>query len=186
MDSDNQFNKGLLDALLEMGFDEEMSKQALISTGNQSIESATTFLLNDGLTGSGVEVGSDEDQWEDVEENYKMVFVVNTCLKMSIGKTAAQVGHGAIGIYRILVSDPQHQVSLAVWTDVGETKIVLKGESAEQLLELQEKAKSSGIPSCLIRDAGHTEIAPNSITVLALFGLEENINKITGSLQLLK
>lgn len=51
---------------------------------------------------------------------------------------------------------------------------------------MQEKAKSLNIPTCLIRDAGHTEIAPNSVTVLALFGLENNVNQITGSLKLLK
>lgn len=69
-----------------------------MNTGNDSVESAATFLLNEVDVNEiqnkmqYVNVGdSSEDEWEDVEEAYKMVFVVNTDLNMSVGKTAAQV-----------------------------------------------------------------------------------------------
>lgn len=65
-------------------------------------------------------------------------------------------------------------------------KIVLNGKSADKLKDLHSKGKNLGVPCHLVKDAGHTEIAPGSITVLACFGLEENVNKITGSLRLLK
>ena len=69
---------------------------------------------------------------------------------------------------------------------VSEKKIVLIGKNHEELLDLQSKATNLGIPSHLIRDAGHTEVAPNSVTVLALFGRESNVDRITGNLRLLK
>jgi len=38
---------------------------------------------------------------------YKMVFVVNTELSMGVGKTASQVAHAAIGLYRLLIEEQQ-------------------------------------------------------------------------------
>lgn len=61
-----------------------------MKTGNQSVELAASYLLTCDTVGDGSQDGSD-DGWDDVEENYKMVFAVNTDLGMSIGKTAAQV-----------------------------------------------------------------------------------------------
>ena len=34
-----------------------------------------------------------------------MVFVVNTSLKMGSGKMAAQVGHAAVGLYKLCQND---------------------------------------------------------------------------------
>lgn len=67
-----------------------------------------------------------------------------------------------------------------------EKKIVLVGKNTEELMDLQWKATNLGVPSHLIRDAGHTEVAPHSVTVLAMFGRESDVNRITGSLKLLK
>ena len=51
---------------------------------------------------------------------YKMVFVVNTELNMGVGKIAAQVGHAAVGLYRILSSQAQkYDHKLAQWDDFG-------------------------------------------------------------------
>lgn len=67
----------------------------------------------------------------------------------------------------------------------SEKKIVLKGNDEVHLLSLYEKAKCHKIPCYVVRDAGHTQIAPNSVTVLSLFGLEDEVNEITGKLNLL-
>jgi hypothetical protein len=61
----------------------------MMKAGNQSVELAAAYLLNSETSDEFGE--SLEDDWEDVEYNFKMVFVVNTELNMSIGKTAAQV-----------------------------------------------------------------------------------------------
>lgn len=52
-------------------------------TNNESLEIAATQALE--LMDGG------SDNWEDIIESYKMVFVVNTALEMGVGKTAAQV-----------------------------------------------------------------------------------------------
>lgn len=187
-------NEECMKTLLEMGFTKDKAELALMRTGNYSVELAAAFLVNDDIPKESVnelkisesQNDSSDNEWEDVEESYKMVFIVNTELNMSMGKTAAQVAHGAIGIYRDLKKDQKHQKGLLMWSEIGEKKIVLIGRNHEELLDLQWKATNLGLPSHLIRDAGHTEVAPNSITVLALFGRESNVDRITGNLKLLK
>ena len=54
------------------------------------------------------------------------------------------------------------------WSAQGQMKITLKIPSVDVMMELQESARVAGIPHCLIRDAGHTQIDPGTRTVLAL------------------
>lgn len=69
--------------------------------------------------------GSSEE--EDVVEEYlgegpayKMVFVVNTELSMGLGKTASQVAHAAIGLYRLLIEEQQRfGEMLLYWEQFG-------------------------------------------------------------------
>ncbi|XP_054268666.1 probable peptidyl-tRNA hydrolase 2 [Macrosteles quadrilineatus] len=183
-EEDSQF-EGSVKILMEMGFEKEQAEEALVKTGGQSIDLAAAYLLNNGLP----EGENLDDEWEDVEYNFKMVFVVNTDLKMSIGKTAAQVAHGCLGLYKDIVEKREYRDwknGIHMWTAEGQKKVVLSGNNAEQLLQLQEKAKSSEVPCHIVQDAGHTEVEPGSVTVLALFGGEEEVNQITGSLRLLK
>ena len=64
---------------------------------------------------------------EDVVEDYlgegpayKMVFVVNSDLSMGIGKTASQVAHAAIGLYRLLIEEQQRfGEMLLYWEQFG-------------------------------------------------------------------
>ena len=49
-----------------------------------------------------------------------MVFVVNTELQMGLGKIAAQVGHAAVGLYKILTSKPEkYDYMVSQWEDFG-------------------------------------------------------------------
>ena len=65
-------------------------------------------------------------------------------------------------------------------------KIAVKVNSEEELLKLQETAKSVGLNCFLVMDAGHTQIAAGSKTVLGIGpALAEDIDKITGHLKLL-
>lgn len=82
--------------------------KALFITGNQSAEAAASFLFENPdfscdtvLQARGVEttvndetnVVDEENSSESSEEidSFKMVFVINTSLKMGVGKIAAQV-----------------------------------------------------------------------------------------------
>lgn len=114
-----------------------------------------------------------------------MLFIVNGSLKMSSGKVAAQVAHSAIDLYRKLVE--KQSKSLDNWEECGETKIVVRGNSTEELIDIESRAKTDpSITTSIIEDAGLTEIASGSITCVGLFGTNEQLNPITGHLKLMQ
>ncbi|KAJ3480262.1 hypothetical protein NLI96_g8473 [Meripilus lineatus] len=99
-------------------------------------------------------------------EPCKLVLVVRTDLGMSPGKIAAQCS----------------------FFDIGSTlaKIALKANSEDQLLELEGVAKSLNLCARSILDAGRTQIAAGSRTVLGIGPAPvELVNKVTGKLRLL-
>jgi len=116
-----------------------------------------------------------------------MVFVVNTELNMGRGKQCAQVAHAAVAlsVEMLTSSDELHNLMFNVWYTSGQKKIVLRGETLEEVLRILDKARTAGRPNHLVTDAGHTQIAPGSKTVLAIFGSEDELQDITGSLRLL-
>ena len=118
-------------------------------------------------------------------EEYKMVIVVRSDLKMSIGKTAAQVAHAALGAYQKSMN--KNSMLVNNWQNFsGQAKIVLQVNSEKELMDIEDKAKNAGIVTCIINDAGRTEVAPNTATCCAIGpDLVQNIDKITGSLKLL-
>ena len=113
---------------------------------------------------------------------YKMVIVIRSDLKMSRGKTAAQASHAAVSVL-----DSVDKKILGQWKNDGQKKVVVKTKSEQQLLELANKSKKLKIPFSIISDAGLTELVPGTLTALAIGpDDEEKINKVTGSLPLLK
>lgn len=118
------------------------------------------------------------------EEACKMVLVVNHELKMGKGKIAAQVGHGAV--MATLKSGAEQPAFLEAWLAVGQKKVCVKGNSADHLIEIERAAKSAGILTTLVRDAGHTQIPSGSLTVVALGpDTGSKLESITGHLKLL-
>lgn len=115
---------------------------------------------------------------------YKLVLVVRTDLSMGKGKIAAQCGHAAVGAYeKALKLDPD---SLKVWKMTGQAKIALKTDSVDEIKQIADNAKKMGLITSLIRDAGRTQIAANSITVLGVGPAPKDvIDKVTGHLKLL-
>lgn len=45
----------------------------------------------------------EEEDFEDLEEDYKMIFLVRMDLKMGLGKVAAQVAHATLKAYKQMV-----------------------------------------------------------------------------------
>ena len=97
---------------------------------------------------------------------YKMVFVVNMELGMGKGKIGAQCGHATLGAYKH--ARKYARTAVKWWETTGQKKICCKGPNLQVLLDVQKKAKNSGLVTYLIADAGHTQIAPGSKTVLAI------------------
>lgn len=103
---------------------------------------------------------------------------------MQKGKVAAQCGHAAVAAYATaLIQQPE---LLNHWMNTGRTmrrngyfhiylshilggaKVTLRLNSEEEMLEIHKKAKQMGILSSIVRDAGHTQVAPGSKTVIAI------------------
>jgi peptidyl-tRNA hydrolase, PTH2 family len=100
-----------------------------------------------------------------------MYILVNDDLKMGKGKIAGQVGH-VVGLiteeiirksYESSKGIPDCYSRYMVWKMSGYAKVVLKAtqEQIEQLVGEPE--------SMYIRDAGRTQISPNSLTVLGFY-----------------
>ncbi|MHA1506108.1 MAG: peptidyl-tRNA hydrolase Pth2 [Candidatus Asgardarchaeia archaeon] len=115
---------------------------------------------------------------------FKQVILVRGDIKMSVGKTAAQVAHAAVSA--AFETYMKKRDWFERWFEEGQKKVVLKVKKVEELLELLKEVKSSGIPSALIKDMGLTEIPPGTITALGIGPAPSRIlDKFTGSLPLL-
>ena len=111
----------------------------------------------------------------------KQVLVINNALKLPKGKLAAQAAHAAVGAYLEAGNDFQQ-----AWLDEGMPKVVLRAESAEDLLSLLTRAVEQGIPNCLVEDAGRTVVPAGTITCLGLGPADDaKIDLLTGDLKLL-
>lgn len=72
------------------------------------------------------------------------------------------------------------------WTNSGSAKVALKVESEQELKQIRQQAISRNLNVCLIRDAGRTQIEPNTVTVLAVGPAQvKEIDQVTGHLKLL-
>lgn len=119
----------------------------------------------------------------EIIEDFKMVLVVRNDLKMGKGKIAAQCSHATLGLYKKIFN--RAPKSLSRWEMCGQVKVVVKIESEDDLLVLQERAKSLTLPTHIVIDAGRTQIAPNSRTVMAILGPADMVDDVTGGLKLL-
>ena len=118
-------------------------------------------------------------------QQYKMVILVRKDLNMSVGKTAAQVAHAALGAYKLSLAKNNDKV--INWENFsGQAKIVLSVENEKELFSLKDKADKNGLITCLIHDAGRTEVSPNTATCCAIGpDVVQKIDEITGKLKLL-
>lgn len=121
------------------------------------------------------------------QPEFKMVFVVNKQLDMGVGKQCAQVAHAALGLFQEMKCSKDETIELqsTIWYAGGAKKIVCRGDNAAHLMRLKEQARLAGLASHLVTDAGHTQIPAGSMTVLAIFGSNQSLEPITGSLRLL-
>ncbi|KAI4242421.1 MAG: hypothetical protein L6R42_011015, partial [Xanthoria sp. 1 TBL-2021] len=69
---------------------------------------------------------------------------------------------------------------------MGQAKVVLQAKNEEELETLQAQALSLGLCAQIIHDAGRTQIASGSATVLGVGpGPKSIVDQVTGGLKLL-
>jgi len=134
---------------------------------------------------------------------YKLVLVVRMDLHMRSGKIAAQVAHAAVGTVLQLQEDAVHARSagigaavslhqangvtaLRAWLHQGQAKVVLQVRDQAEMHELERRARAQGVSTHIVADAGRTQVASGSETVLAVGPAPVHIvDAITGHLKLL-
>lgn len=142
---------------------------------------ATAFLLKSNLVGSLFVLANHVK----CNEGYKMALIARTDIGMGKGKAAAQCAHAAVGCYK--KASQRAPRLLQAWEYVGQPKVVLKPDipGEETILHLAEKAGKLGLVTCVIRDAGHTQLESGTITVVGIGpGSSEVINNVVGHLKL--
>lgn len=133
----------------------------------------------------------------------KQVIVMRKDLNMRKGKMIAQGAHASLGVI-LNMMDREESVRFDGYTPITRmtlnadgyirdwligrfAKIALSVDSEAELLEIYEKARSEGLPTVLITDAGFTEF--KGVPTNTCIGIgpwhRDIIDKITGHLKLL-
>ena len=85
---------------------------------------------------------------------------------MGKGKIAAQCGHATLASYQAAMLQTPKNVS--AWEYFGQKKIALKVHSEVEMFTIAEECRLNKIPCYMVQDAGHTQVAPGSYTVLGI------------------
>ena len=110
----------------------------------------------------------------------KQAIVARTDIGMGTGKLAAQVAHASLSAYE----DADERTRTA-WKGSGQKKVVLKAAGESQLFELADRAEREGLPHAVVRDAGHTQLEPGTVTCLGVGpGPADVVDRVTGDLSL--
>ncbi|EEP80304.1 potential peptidyl-tRNA hydrolase [Uncinocarpus reesii 1704] len=129
--------------------------------------------------------GGELATFEGNTEEVKLVLVVRTDLGMGKGKIAAQCSHATLACYKHYFSKSPNSPILKRWERGGQAKVALQVKGEEDMLLLQAQALSLGLCARVIQDAGRTQIASGSRTVLGVLGPKSVVDSVTGHLKLL-
>ncbi|KAF2748926.1 PTH2-domain-containing protein [Sporormia fimetaria CBS 119925] len=125
-------------------------------------------------------------EFPDHKEECKLVLVVRTDLGMTKGKIGAQCGHATLACYKHFLRHAPDSAILRRWERTGQAKVALQVKSEEELEMLQAQALSLGLCAHIVHDAGRTQIASGSATVLGIGPAPKGvIDQVTGHLKLL-
>lgn len=110
--------------------------------------------------------------------------VVRGELRLTPGKAAVQVAHAAVTLARRCEEKAPRE--FAAWWEGGQRKVALEAETLEELEGLERRARSAGIPTAFVEDAGFTEVPPGTRTCLGLGPAPDSaLDPVTGELPLL-
>lgn len=116
---------------------------------------------------------------------YKLVLLVRSDLKMSKGKIVAQCGHAVCSAV-CYGNNICESYKMTNWRETGETIIALRVPNLITMSMIMDIANRKGVAHGVITDAGLTEVSPDTITV-GYLGPDtiEKIDKLSGQLRLL-
>jgi len=110
----------------------------------------------------------------------KQAIVARADIGMGEGKLAAQVAHASLMAYE----DTGRQAR-SEWKGSGQKKVVLEVAGEDALFRLADDAERKGLPNAIVRDAGHTQLEPGTVTALAVGpAADDRIDAVTGDLSL--
>jgi PTH2 family peptidyl-tRNA hydrolase len=110
----------------------------------------------------------------------KQAIVARADVGMGEGKLAAQVAHASLSAY-----EDADERTRSEWKGSGQKKVVLKASGESVLFELADAAEREGLPHAIVRDAGHTQLEPGTVTALAVGpGPDDVVDRVTGGLSL--
>ncbi|OWB59463.1 hypothetical protein B5S29_g321 [[Candida] boidinii] len=134
------------------------------------------------------EIEIDSNELNDIPGECRMALIVRTDLGMQKGKVAAQCCHAAVTLYRLMSRSDSLAYNLPMlkrWEYGGQAKITLKCDNQDDMDLLFAKALSLNVNAYIVHDAGRTQIAAGSATVLGLGPAPKLIlDQITGDLKL--
>ncbi|KAL8864948.1 MAG: hypothetical protein Q9174_007152 [Haloplaca sp. 1 TL-2023] len=169
--------------------DEEAFKKIRGADVGMSSEESLRDSSSDGDEGEQMGQKQGElNQFEGNREECKLVLVVRGDLGMGKGKIAAQCSHATLACYRALSNTFPLSLNpvLKQWERMGQAKVVVQAKNEEELETLQAQALSLGLCGQIIHDAGRTQIASGSATVLGVGpGPKSVVDQVTGKLKLL-
>lgn len=164
-----------------MEFNEQVDSSTLVE--NSTAESHQQQPVN-STPNAGEDDNEDEDNGDEDDElfsdgsydilnkytsedgPFKLILCVNNSLGMGKGKIAAQCCHATLGAYKLAMK--YADTAINVWEDEGQAKVAVRVDTEDEMHELQAKAMAAGLVTCFIEDAGRTQIAAGSRTVLAI------------------
>jgi peptidyl-tRNA hydrolase len=194
--SSNDVNEQFLASLIEMGIDQDAAQKVFLSNSlkyylyfvfkalrrvnNRSLDDALAVIFSESIPATKVDQATQDIESDANVMTYKMLFIVNGSLQMDSGNIATQVAHCAIDLYQNLIE--KRAKSLDYWQEYGETKIVVRGKSTEELNDIETRAKTN--PFLITTKSQGTD--QNVITCIGLFGTNKQLNPITGHLKLMQ
>ncbi len=128
-----------------------------------------------------------------MENNIKQVIIIRKDLKMRRGKEVSQGAHSSLAFITNRIKDNPNTLAKDLFTPEEQEwiqgkfkKICLQVDSEEELLDVYQKAKDTGLTTYLITDAGMTEFGGVPTNTCVAIGPHESteIDEICSGLKL--
>jgi PTH2 family peptidyl-tRNA hydrolase len=148
-----------------------------VSKSKNKHKKNTKYDFDDSIDCSNMEHSNISSDKSNTTKEYTSYLIINDDLKMSKGKIAAQSAHAILNVYRFMTST--NTVNEA-WEKCGEKIVALKasGEIIMQILSeygTEHIAKKNKLNVFPVFDAGRTEVAAGSLTVIATTPISDDI-----------